>query len=154
MNKKGAVEAQTIMQVLGVIIVASILVFGFRSIASFSKQGDEIQMMKFKDTVIRSIEKISTEYNSVEPVSVMGVKGILQVCFYSSGNVPSEYPLVADSIQSGAKENAFLISDIGMQDSFYVGDIELEEGFFCVDNINNRFDFTLQGLGNKVKITS
>lgn len=155
MNKKAMVQSQAIMYVLGMIIVASILLFGFKSINSFRKQGQEMQLIKFKDVVMTSVREISSEYNSVEPVSVMGVKGIQKLCFYSSGTVDSaQYPLVADLVESGAEENAFLVSDKGMEDAFNVGVIEVENGFLCIDAINNKYDFTLQGMGASAKIMS
>jgi hypothetical protein len=166
--KKGMVQSQAIMYVFAMIVVAAILVFGVKSIGSFKKQGDSMQLIKFKETIVNSISEISSEYNSVEPVSVLSGGDFSEVCFYggTSSALSSEataklseagFELVKDSIDSGAKENAFIMSGTGQKkilvDSFYAGTIVIDGGFFCSEkNKANKFDFIITGLGNAAKL--
>ncbi|MFO7678224.1 MAG: hypothetical protein R6V50_07585 [Thermoplasmatota archaeon] len=154
MGKKGMVQGQTIMYVMGMIVVASILIFGFKSINSFRQQGEDMQLIKFKQTIVDSVSDIAQEYNSVEPVDVRGVSGVRKLCFASDASqVPSKYFLIKDSMSSDAKDNAFLVSEGEMQDSFYAGKIEVVGGFRCFNSTGGRISFTLKGLGDKVEIT-
>lgn len=165
---KAQIQAQTIMYIFGVIIVGAILVFGFKAIGSFKQQGDSIQMMKFKETITDSIKTISQEYNSVQPVSLIGPGGKYnELCFSNlkdknSANAlsgiltGSRYALILDATGE-AKENAFILSDIGLEESFYVGDIDVDDGtgnkFYCIKTKGNKFSFMITGLGNKALIS-
>ncbi|MBN2881587.1 hypothetical protein JXM83_06080 [Candidatus Woesearchaeota archaeon] len=157
--KKGMVQSQAIMYVLGMIIVAAILIFGVKSIGSFKKQADSVQMVKFKGTLLDSVSTISTEYNSVEPVTVVGVPGINEICFIGGSGtadlIPDDekYFLIYDSVSSGAEENTFLLSDKGLEEAFNIGKIEIDSGFLCVKSKSNKYEFVLTGLGDAAKIS-
>lgn len=167
-SRKAQIQAQTIMYVFGVIIVGAILVFGFKAIGSFKQQGDSIQMMKFKETIIDTIDTISQEYNSVQPVNIMGPGGKYnELCFSSLKDksaanalnnilTGSRYALILDATGE-AKENAFILSDIGLEESFYVGNIDVDDGsgnkFFCIKTNGNKFGFMVTGQGNKALIS-
>lgn len=176
-KKKAMVQAQVIMYIFGAIMVGGILLFGVKSITSLKNQGDAIQIIKFKDTLIKSIKDISVEYNSVQVINLISPSSkYSEICFYSIPKTSDEltitsnildqakYILVKDVVNietvgvssQGPKENVFIMSQKGLEESLYVGSIEVKSDsgstFYCVTPKANKFTFIATGLGNSARI--
>ncbi len=163
-QSKKAQIAQVFIYILALFIFALILYYGYYSISSFIKKGEEVTYIKFKTSLESEVEAILPQFGSVsifnknKPLKVPSK--VEQICFVSYNNVingiapnhPQLDPVIKLSIESKTEENVFLLPREERAPISLLR-IEVPGGFDCISMKQSRLDIRLESLGNVVKIT-
>lgn len=171
--KKAQIQGQIFIYILTVIIAGFIFTFGYNAIVGFTGQIQTSKMIDFEINLKNTINKISTEYQSLEKKKFVLPKDYTKVCFidYSKeyfdletnywhtgepSNFDNDYPLLADAITSGVKDNVFIYST-WLEKSFSIGEIDINNGtadvaFECIEVFNGNLFLEIRGLGNRAQI--
>lgn len=159
--KKGEIEAQSVLYVLSLIIVAFILLFGVRSIMTLNDTTTDISTVKFKSSLEKTVNYVKGSTGTIKQEEYYVPGSFTQICFVDDSMFGDEsfvfggQFLVQDSVQSGAQENVFLIGEKVLEDSFYIEGIEVNSGpnkYRCMDITRNNVYIRFEGKGNSVEI--
>jgi len=154
--------AQVFIYILALFIFALILYYGYYSISSFIKRGEEVTYIKFKTSLESEVEAILPQFGSVsifnqnKPLKAPG--NVERVCFVSYSKVMAgdgsgiADPVIKLSVQSRTEENVFLFPR-EERTPISLLRIEVDQGFECIDIKQGRLDIRLESFGNHVKIT-
>ncbi|MBW2981364.1 hypothetical protein KY343_00660 [Candidatus Woesearchaeota archaeon] len=164
--KKKAQIAQVFIYILALFIFALIIYYGYYSISSFIKKGEEVTYIKFKTQLESEVEAILPQFGSVsifsknKPLKAPG--NVEKVCFVSYNNVvnkmiPSEPsdtidPVTRLSIEQGTEENVFLFPREERAPISLLR-IRVTNDFDCIPVKQGRLDIRLESEGNLVRIT-
>ena len=167
-NKKSQLYRQIFIYILAILVTSFIVVFGYKAIKDFKDRAEQVACLKFKNDLQISIERMSSEYGSVERKDLQLCSDYKVVCFvdydsqwksnptfnsqFSDGSpVPSD-PIIIDSIKSGTGKNVFFIENLAIE-SFYAGKISVEGDVLCIKAVNNKISLKLTGKGNYVELS-
>jgi len=164
MNKKAQISSQIFIYVLSAVIVAIILIVGFRAISTLMKAGEGISIQEVRTDITSAIEKSSKQYGSVKKVPINVPDKFTEICFADSmtdadifsSDVKSntklkDYFFIEGSINNDARTNVFLLNDQNIEESFYVENLDVRENFLCLDNVG-LLEIWLKGLGKKAEL--
>ena len=149
--------SQIFIYVTTIIIVAFILLYGYRAIFVFKEKSEQVSFIQFKNDIENTIETLSLDFGSVKVKEFILPENTNVVCFVK--NYPSiplladtNYPIIEDSINSGVKKNVFLISD-DVEESFYVDKISTAQDLLCVRSQANKIKLRMEGVGDHTFIS-
>jgi len=157
-KKRGQMGGTVFVYMLSAIIIALILIFGYRSIVGTQESIEQTELALFKNKIISDIGAMRTDFGSSKTVSY-SIPSQTQLCIFDLGkkeeifeNLPVNFNiLIIDSIRSNIRKNAFVFGSIF--ESYYVGDIEINEPFFkCFEPSAGKVSFVIEGLGNRTLI--
>ncbi len=160
LKRKAQMEpTQIFIFILAAIIAAGVLLFGYTYIQKLVKQGNEIDIQKFKTALENEVTELSADYGTVRKLALDVPSGFSEVCFVSSVKVINkdtegiDRPIIGDSVGSGQNKNVFLYPD--GKTSFYVGEIVVDAAtdFACYPNSGGQVVLKLKGIGKKVEIS-
>lgn len=162
MKRKSQIQSQVFVYVLAMIIIAVILLYGYKSISMMRQKGEDIDLLSFKQDVEEEVVKMSNDYGSANIVTFKTPSGFDRVCLVDLAKNPdaalkSEQPLVYESWADGTA-NVFLVKDLAEEFQLIQQDtrplIEMEDpGYLCKDIQNNRIELRLEGTGGKALIS-
>ena len=159
--KKSQIQSQIFVYVPAMIVIAMVLLYGYRSIDMMRERANQVDLLSFKTDVRNAIEKVSNDYGTVRKPTFRVPEGYEEVCFIdlSKGADPlmeGLHPLVYEAWQDSSS-NVFLIK--GLAKEFYLVDEEQpliridDEGYACSEVKHNHITVTLEGIGGKAKLT-
>ena len=150
---KAQMVGQIFIYILAVILVAFILIYGYNAVQTFKTRAEQVSYIKFKTDVESAIKSISSDYGSIKKAEFLVPSGYREVCFIDLDHpvVPSGHPIIKDSVESGVKENLFLVREIE-EESFYVGKIEVA-GNSCIEVKAGKIKVQLEGKGDHAIIS-
>ncbi|HIH37830.1 hypothetical protein J4460_00340 [Candidatus Woesearchaeota archaeon] len=167
---KGQVQTQVFFYILGLIIMSLILIIGYRGIKSIGSQAEQAKVISFEKDMYNAIKAMKGDVGSTRTEVFYPPAGIEYICFYgptaSSPPIDSYYlpPMVKSTIQSGAKDNMFVMKRVTVDASGNIngGTIEHQTnvGEIIVNDITKvchkvaggQVNIKLEGKGNKVMI--
>lgn len=161
--RKAQIQGQIIVYILAAVIVTLILFYGYSAIADLNKKSETVSLIKFQKDLSAQIRSMSSEYGSESVETLIVPSGYEQICFVDERrclelpcNIPSGYPLVADSVNSKVNKTVFLRHKGVMEESFYIEHMSVENtshAWFCVDVSNQRTTIHLEGQGDNTLVT-
>ncbi len=162
---KGQVQAQALMYVLSVIIMASILIFGYNAYITLIETQEVVAMLQFEKQIESEITKIKGQYESTKYITLSIPGGHKEVCyidtFTGSFSAATEldvggsdaHPVVYQSWLSGSKNNLFLIKKI-TEKALYAGEIKIDyPHYLCINASNGIVKLKLTGGGDHVRLS-
>jgi hypothetical protein len=160
---KRAQANQIFTWLIAAIMLALVVLFGFRAIMNMRTKGEQVRYLEFKNDLETNIET-TTDYGSERRVTLRVPGGYQQLCLINTeGGFPDhtliDDPIISDSVESQVinnvkNENAFLVKDIADQ-AFYVGEIKIEEnnGYLCIDVESGEVELRIEGFGRYAKVS-
>ena len=147
--------------ILLLIVVAFILLLGYRTVKLSSQDADQIQITLLQNQLKNDVKSISFGDTRINTYRVP--KGVNKVCFSEPKNTnpllcqgcqqADENPILADSVRDNANDNVFFLGDnlpaITRVDGITLGCCE----FFCVNVSNKRIELKLEGQGQTTLIS-
>ena len=94
-NKKGLAIAQTFMFIVVALTFALIMIFGYKAISDFLRQGEQVQFFSFKTNLENSVKGIYTQFGSVRFEEFYLPAKYQQICFVNLDKEPTEEELAA-----------------------------------------------------------
>lgn len=149
--RKGQVQSQVFVFIIGLIIVSMVLLLGYKMINFFGKNAKEVNYEQFKSDLIGEISKISDEYGSLHKVDIIVPVDFTDVCFINSNITtvnPDDIsdPLIRDSVESKTESNVFLM-DPKLKETLFINNMETEEPLLCFEN-DGKIKITIEGMGD------
>jgi hypothetical protein len=154
---KAQIQGQIFIYILSVVVVTLVLMYGYRAIRGFNQQAQMIDILEFKTTLQNEIDGIRSDWGSVKTLQIKVPNDYKEVCFVDlnkGGIINASYPLIADSVNSGVKQNLFLVRNLG-EESFYLGNITLAgpANMVCKSSVQGKTQVILAGRGDHVEIS-
>ena len=159
--KKCQISGTVFVYIFSAIIIALILIFGYRSIIGTKEKIEQTELAILKNEIISGIEAMKTDFGSSKEVSY-SMPPQTQLCLFDLekkegllGNLPEGFnPLIIDSIRNNVRKNAFVWGN-EIFEPFYAGEIEIKEPYFqCLKPIAGKLSFVIEGLGNRTLISA
>ena len=160
---------QIFVYTLSLIIVTTILIFGFKIIIEFIGASSEVEFLNFRKTVDGYGKTYSRDYGSVGNKKLIAPGGVKEICFVDydwdgSAMINCDgphvfYPFIEDSFGDNRQErervNFFLISPKNeYMRSYYIGNISFRDScnYLCFDTTKGFFNVQFTGDGVDVEI--
>ncbi len=154
---KAQISGQIFIYIFAMLVVALLLIFGYKAVSSITKAGTCAEVMQFKNKIISDIaeaqgygtEKKNKEYNLPAYYN--------KICFADLENpdLPSiGDKLIRNEVQSKTK-NAFMIPKTGncADEWFLIRDVGTSPKYKCFISEKGRLKVNLIGCGDKTIIT-
>jgi outer membrane murein-binding lipoprotein Lpp len=155
-RKSAQIVGQIFIYVLAIIVMAAILLFGYRSIANFKEQASQVSTIQLQNELSSAIDSLSSDFGSVKKKSI-NLDDYSTICLVESYEEPSLGglkidPLIRDSIESGTEENVFLLKST-VEASFAVDKISVEPDVLCLTSRLSTVELRLEGRGDHVDVS-
>ena len=157
--------SQVFIYIMALFIFALIIYYGYYSISSFIKRGEEVVFIKFKTQLESEVEELLPKYGSV---SIFNEKkplksgNVEEVCFLSSGvidgsirPIPStldDYPVIKLGVGKDVQENVFVFPRKERPSISFLRIKVMPTDFECIPIKQGRLDIRLESLGSEVLI--
>ena len=153
-TKKAQIQSQIFIYVFALLVISLILFFGIKSLASFKKDTEKVVLVNFVNDLKSRVASITSEYDSVEEVTLDLPKEYTTVCFLNKDASPTDYAIVNEYI--GTDNNVFILKENLLEKEFNAGKIRVMDGTgsLCIDNTNGEITFILTGKGKYSEISS
>lgn len=173
LGKKGQISGQVFIYILALIIFSAVLLYGYNAIKKFGQQSEELLITQLTNDIRTEVEKIESQYGSVEKLSVEVPERFDKICFIDTRdgciNRPGDldcinhdwhvedYPLICDTWHDCTGENMFLVEGNTVE-GFNIGALAVKaspagERFFCTDVQIPKTSFRLRGTGTYAEIS-
>jgi len=162
-KKRGAVEGQLVVYVLAVTVIILVFIYGYNAIRDFDEKTDKISLIQFERDLQTAIDSVSADFGSsiVRELELPDLND--QLCFAELGVANSnymgaDYPIISNSIGSGAMMNIFIRKKGQTEHMFYIKEVDVTEtghdkpGFICFNDTAGRLKIRFEGLGNRTEI--
>ena len=154
--KAAQLYSQVFIYILTIILVSFILVYGYNSVQNFKNRAEQVACLKFKNDLQNAVERISSEFGTIERKDLQLCNGYVKVCFvetFENPDIPfNTDPIIKDNILSNTGKNTFLVENLA-KESFYAGKISVEPDVLCVNAVNGKISLKLEGKGNHVSLS-
>ncbi len=154
---KAQLIGQVFIYVITIVLVAFILVYGYKAITTFKEKAEQVSFIQFKNDMQNTVEVLSLDFGSVKIKEFTVPDDIDNVCFVK--NFPSmptlsntKYPIIEDSVNSGVDKNVFLVGK-GVEESFNAGKISIDGNFLCVSALGDIIKLRMEGKGDHTLIS-
>lgn len=163
---KAEVQNLVFVFILALLVIALVMLFGFKAIRDLMVKSTEADFIRFKTALERDISAITTEAGSSELLDLKLPAGYKQICFidddlianYGSGATLEDFdrnPLIENSVKSGVQKNTFLVKDKASVETFYTGKIDVaNQKALCIEASSGKVTFRITGKGNHVEISA
>lgn len=157
--RKSQISSTVFVYIFSAIIIALILIFGYRSIIGTQEKIEQTELELFKNRIISDINSMGSDFGSSKKVAY-SIPQHTQLCMFDLEkkdaifeNLPEGFnPLIIDSIRNNVRKNAFVWGN-GIFEPFYAGEIEINDPHFqCLKPIAGKVSFVIEGLGNRTLI--
>ena len=157
---RGQISGTVFVYMFSAIIIALILIFGYKSIVGTKEKVEQTELSILKNEIILDIGAMNTDFGSSKEVPY-SIPTQTQLCMFDLEkknmileNLPEGFnPLIIDSIRNNVRKNAFVWGN-EIFEPFYVGEIEIREPhFYCLKPIAGKVSFVIEGLGNRTLIS-
>lgn len=168
---QGQIQGQVFVYILALIIFSAVLLYGYNAVKKFGEQSDELLITQLTNNIQTQVEKIASQYGSVEKVGVEVPDRYDNICFvdtregcaYAPYDVPGfdcigedldveKYPLICDAWKDCTGENLFLVEGKSVQ-GYNIGKLKVKGGFFCSEVKIPKTEFRLKGTGEYAEIS-
>jgi hypothetical protein len=175
---KAQIQSQVIVYILAVIIMAMVLVFGYKAVAGMKTQAETAQLLTFRSDLTNEIKSIGGDYGTSKVKFFSVPPKYRQVCLvnlehsdadgandvYAQIQALKPSAIIKDAVKSMTmtgsnyeRKNVFLCPTC--VDQLYVGNITLldKDGadtvFRCFDITQGNLKLTIVGLGDRAEIS-
>lgn len=146
---KRAQSNQIFVYVLGLVIIAGILILGYKMIFSVKNTESGAQIEALKSSLQKDVNGITSEYDNKRTFLKTISSRYIQVCFADIAQKQailsddSANPIVKDSVED-SDNNVFLIN--GQIVAFKINELRVDKPYHCY-NTTGMLNYTLQGKG-------
>lgn len=152
MRKRAQISGQIFIYILAIIIAGLVILYGYKAISSMIKTGEDIALIDFKNQIEGDMERLATSYGDVKTQSYILPGGTRTICFVDDDAIKnkvaldSPYPIINNAVQTGARQNIFLIPMVKIQ--LYAEGLQLNTDFLCINESRGRVNLRLEGKGD------
>lgn len=167
MQKKSQAHTQIMIYIFAMIIVSTVLLYGYQAVKGFMGQTKTVALIQFKNDFTATIET-STGYGSVTKKVLEVPAEYRKICFVDRersfeaegtemcdpSNTTAYEPLICDAWKSHDPANVFFVDEL-MKGSFSVNYLRvIDPGWLCLTPANGRITLRLEGQGSYTLLSS
>jgi len=161
--------------IMALILVAFILVFGYKAISGFMKDIQKTSLIEFQTKLESTVKKMSSNYGSVDRLDLQIPKDVTKICFLQQGYTgekistqlcggdlgdsgdfgkQGDYDLTICNLwpEDTSQENVFLLP-ISETISIKTVQLEIENGYLCLKPVAGQISLRLEGKGDHTKLS-
>lgn len=158
------------LYVATIVVVAIVLLFGYRAIMTVKKTGDQAASLSLKHSFQEEVDRHST-FGRIGTIDFSIPQEVVKVCFVDASQYCSSPPcptspsleahsvLLADAVASNARseaekgkvENIFLFRDDGIMEGVIADPLMIQGGVLC-STVQGKLSLRLSGLGKTTKV--
>ena len=156
MQKRGQISSEILVYALTVVILGVILVMGYKYFSSSKNLMDKGELVQLQSRLAADVATIGKEYGRYKKSSYSVPQNLDEVCIADlnqkskilDGKLINYYPLIKDSLNSGASKNVFFVG-AKEQHSYYIKGIQINHYPYisCFKSKNNKAEIGLESLG-------
>lgn len=160
---KKAQTNQLFQMLMTMIVVGLILLIGFKLIGSVVSRSSEIDYIKFRRTLLNSIDAVASDYNAKQMIELSVPKGAEALCFidiaqrgttdYALINAYwKDVPYISQEDKTMVR-NAFLVGSNFLA-TFHIDKLTIDDiGYHtCIPVKRSKVEFWVEGQGRTVTI--
>ena len=157
MKKRGQIQNRVFIFAASLIILAVIVIWGYKSISGLQEKQDQATLLKFKAQLEADIESAANDFGSKRTELYFLPQGFDEICLVDSARIDAadivNRPVVKDSVESGAKANLFLLGKNEFE-AFDVGNLGMAEfpHYWCVETKVGKIELTYEGKGGEAMV--
>ena len=166
-RKDGQTIGEVFIYIVAIVLVALILVYGYKAIRTLNKDIEDVSVIKFQTNLQNTIDRVAADYGSVkiynekDPLNVPSSYNF--VCFadtsdanakQNAAQLAGDFPLIQDSLSGAyaAKENIFLV-DKDLKQALFIDKLKVDGFFFCTPIVQGKIYLAVEGFGDYAKIS-
>ena len=154
-NKDGQIPVHLFIEIISVIIVALVLLLGFKIFGTVKEKTRDATSLKTEEQLKTMIETIALRVGSSQRATLQVPEDVKMACFVdraadiSSLALISEYPVIA-SLLEDPDTNLFLIGQDNTVEPLSVGPVCVPPYpyYLCINTTASQLDAVLEGRGN------
>ncbi len=156
MSKKGQIDSHILAYTFTSLIVAGIILMGYKFIGRSSELMDRGEIIQFRNMLGYDIKSTGNDYGAFKKITYTLPKNLKEICFVDlkkeneilSSKLIDFYPIIKDSIKGNSNKNVFF-SGAKDEQSFYIPDISITRYPFmaCFHRKNGKAVIGIEGLG-------
>lgn len=158
-SRNAQIQTHLFIYVAAIVLVALILIFGYRAISNFVGKGEQATLLSLQQDLTSEVERVSISFGEVSIREFSFPGKYSQVCFVDSSVIANpkdedlakmdEYPIIQGAVDSGSENNVFLVKDVA-EPFADIGNIQITDGFRCLNltrgSARLRFDWKGRGV--------
>ena len=156
MKKRGQIDSHVFVYMLTIVIVAGIIVMGYKFISRSSKVMDKGELFQFRNKLSFDIKSVGNDYGTFKKITYTLPRNLQEVCFVDlnkKGDILSSklidfYPVIKDVLNSNLSKNVFFMG-LSDEQSFYIPNTAINHYPFmsCFHQKNGKINIGIEGLG-------
>ena len=167
-GKKGLGIGQVFIFIVVALTFALIMIFGYKAIIQFLQRAETIELVQFKTDIERSVERIYTQFGSVNIEKFKTPARYAQVCFVDM-DAPYDAALcqedpIACSVWKDSQEYASVSKNVFLQPSHEgIPEIKVHKitiasqdgkNYLCLPIVKGSFSLQLEGKGDHTELSA
>jgi hypothetical protein len=158
MKKKSQAASQPMIYILGALAIVATIYIGYRLIGKTSEPISAYAVESLEQDLKTDTASISEEQGSKIARTYDTPAGVDTICLVDLEHVnPVQiigYPIVQDSVASGAEKNVFLLGEKTIE-SFYLPNLEMHTPYYaCTDVDEEDLELQMSGSGESAVVSS
>ncbi len=155
-RNKAQISSQIFVYILAAVIIAVILLVGYKAISTILGFTSKVPIDDFKIDFESEVHKITRSYGSIKKFEFTLPEKFDTICFIDSMNENNEFEISAnignafieDIVSDNVQKNVFLLKEDIIEESFYVENMDVSEDYLCVEN-QGLMKIWFEGAGKK-----
>ncbi|MBW3003963.1 hypothetical protein KY328_05420 [Candidatus Woesearchaeota archaeon] len=158
-SRKAQMQTHLLIYIVAIVLVALILIFGYRAVRTFIERGQEAEFVTLRSDLQRTVNSVAVSFGDVRIEDYSFPPKYSKVCLLSTANMAQppqsllelEHPLIYSAVAAGSESNMFLVDKVG-EPFADIGNIKVQNDFQCFELVDGklrlRFDWAARGLVN------
>ncbi|MGV8141764.1 MAG: hypothetical protein ACP5NW_04970 [Candidatus Woesearchaeota archaeon] len=156
---RGQIAGQIFLYILGVIVIGSVILFGFRLGGGMKEISEKYVSMEFRQSLNHDVDSLLNNYGSTYTAKYSLQDDFDKICFVDVARVSltnlNEYPIIRNSVEEGVENNIFLygeksfgafaIKNLGVSDYPYI---------YCTNSEKGLIEIKMISMGDFIAIKS
>lgn len=153
MHQNRGQATRIFIYVLTLVVVALVLLFGYRAISAITSTGEKATLIKFKTEFTNTVEEGSS-FGRIAVRDFAISSEYTQLCLAGIGAAEGAFthPLVRDAIRSGTDNNVFLVTEATVE-PFKVDILQVDGGGGCFPIQSGRIKMRFEGKGDRTAVS-
>lgn len=157
MKKRGQIQNRIFLFAAALIILAVIVIWGYKAISSMQEKQNQAALIKFKTQLAADVESAANDFGSRRSERYFLPTNFDEMCLVDTTRVDANdilnHPVVMDNVDNGAKANLFFLGKNEFE-AFDVGNLGLAgfPHYWCVETKIGKIELTYEGKGGEAMV--
>ena len=156
-TKKGQLTSEPINYIFALIVLGSLVVLGYKSVAFFTEKNCQSKLVKM-NIDLSEATKLQASFIGSRKEKSYNLCNLERLYIIDSSKPVSfaefkDFPVIINALKSKLQKNTFLIEQKEIKTAFYTPFIDLSSPYFlCLKPRNNKIELLLEGKGATTRL--